>query len=197
MLRYGFLLLISAGLLSLNACNSGSNQQGDDADSSSLTKVDSIAHTQNNPASRDLQTTTDAIADSAISENLNIQETGSEIRMLILNEVLFEGNTANIQPDAEIVLEQAASMLNAKGSGKVMVTGHSGEGADPDLSRQRAKAVYDFLNKQTLKESLSLQYQGVGDRYPMLPNKNDDGTPNELNMRKNQRVEIVARRASN
>lgn len=196
MLRLGFFSFILASMLCFAACNSGSNQQ---EDSSALSKVDSIAHTENNPASRDLQSTTDAIPDSAISELLNIQESGGEIRMLILNELLFEENTANIMPDAELALEQAAAMLNSKATGKVMITGHSGVEDDADtqtLSKERAKAVFDFLQAQTLKESLSLQYQGVGNRYPMLANENEDGTPNELNRRKNQRVEIVARMVS-
>lgn len=193
MLRYPSLLLMFATTLILGACNHASNKQSGTSD---LSQGDSIARTDNNPASRDLQTT--ALPDSAISENLNIQETGSEFRMVILNEVLFEGNTAKIQEEEKFILEQAATLLNTRGDGKVMITGNSSMAGEPEeaLSRERAKAVFDFLKEQPLKADLNLQYQGVGNRYLMYPNDNEDGTPNEKNRRINQRIEIVSRRAS-
>ena len=138
------------------------------------------------------------LPDSAISENLNIQETGTELRMVVLNEVLFEEGTAKIQEEGQHILEQAAILLNTRGDGKVMITGNSGSEGDSEenlnLSKERAKVVFDFLNTQTLKTGLNLQYQGVGNQYPMMEETNADGTPNERNKRINQRVEIVSRR---
>jgi outer membrane protein OmpA-like peptidoglycan-associated protein len=183
--------LLALTLLSVVACN---NQQSNQSDAS---MNDSIAHTDNGPASRDLNT--EVQEPNFENSKLTFTETNTQLKLQLPNSDVFEEGTATIKAGEQATLKEAYKTINERGVGKVLITGNSGrEGdvtANTKLSTERAIAVVKWMNDKGLKKDVSLSSQGAGDRFPVVSYQLTDGSPNPQANEINDRIEITFRKS--
>jgi len=97
---------------------------------------------------------------------------------IVLRGVNFDINKAAIRPDAAVILDEAASILNSNAGSSVSVAGHTdstGTAAyNQGLSERRAKAVKDYLAGKGVDGS-RLSAVGYGASNPIASNSTADG----------------------
>lgn len=108
----------------------------------------------------------------------------------ILEGVNFEFDSARLRPDAVVILDEAATVLERRGDISVDVIGHTcsiGTNVyNQSLSERRAKSVYDyFVNKGIAADRLTTQ--GFGETKPAFSNASREGRA------KNRRVELYVK----
>ncbi len=106
---------------------------------------------------------------------------------IILRGINFDFDKADIKPEFEPVLDEAARILKDNPDVKVSIEGHTCS-MGPDkynqgLSERRAKSVFKYLVKKGIDLS-RLSAVGYGESRPMADNKTRDGR------RMNRRVEL-------
>lgn len=105
----------------------------------------------------------------------------------IIKQLKFEPGTAQFKHDSYRVLDELVSNLNDYPLGDFEINAYSdnqgNEAVSRKLTKDRAKAVYDYLREQGIVNPMV--YHGYGPVSPIAPND----TPE--NREKNQRVEIV------
>lgn len=105
-----------------------------------------------------------------------------------LADILFDFNKDTLRREVEFNLVKIATILNQFGEMKVLIEGHTDsigtEEYNLDLSRRRAKAVFDFLVSQGVTEG-RLSYDGYGEGRPVADNDTPEGR------QKNRRVDLV------
>lgn len=131
-------------------------------------------------------------------QDLKVKETATEIRIELAADVLFDFDKADIRPQAQQALKQAATFIREKAKGLVRVEGHTdSKGSDEynqKLSDRRAKAVKDWLaNKEGLKK-VRFSTKGLGETKPVAANAKADGSDDPEGRQKNRRVEIIMKR---
>jgi photosystem I P700 chlorophyll a apoprotein A2 len=130
-----------------------------------------------------------------VVDDLGGKDTDEGIEIDLPSGVLFDFNSAAIRPDAEPELEKVAAILGAYAEAEVVLTGHTdGVGSDADnqrLSEQRAESVRDELVQQHQVETARLTTEGKGEKEPVAPNENPDGTDNPAGREQNRRVEVL------
>jgi outer membrane protein OmpA-like peptidoglycan-associated protein len=128
-------------------------------------------------------------------QDIQVKETGSEIRIELAADVLFDFDKSNILPRAQSALKQAASLITEKAKGTVRIEGHSdAKGADAynqKLSERRAGAVKAWLVGKEGVRGVTFATRGFGAKNPVAPNANEDGSDNPAGRQKNRRVEII------
>lgn len=111
------------------------------------------------------------------------------ILLRLSSDVLFEFDSAEIQPNAEPILEKVAQIIREATKAKITIEGHTDMfGSDEynmRLSEQRAQAVASWLASQMGLEKRSFGIRGYGKSRPIV---NPYGTKEE--QAKNRRVEI-------
>ncbi len=104
-----------------------------------------------------------------------------------LENINFDFNSAKIQSNSISSLKEILKYIRQNNANQIMIVGHtSSEGSksfNMELSRLRAKSVYEYLIENGIKKS-SLRYEGRGDLEPIYTNDS------EKNREKNRRVEI-------
>jgi OOP family OmpA-OmpF porin len=65
-----------------------------------------------------------------------------------------------------------------------------------ELSRERAEAVKNWLVKNGNIQESSISVKGLGERYPVAPNTNENGADNPVGRALNRRVSIVVENPS-
>lgn len=136
---------------------------------------------------------------AGLTQDLEVKETPTEIRIELAADVLFEFDKAVILPKAEETLKQAAALIAEKASGTmVRIEGHTDAKGDDNynqrLSERRANAVKDwFLSKGGLTQ-IGFQTQGLGEQQPVAPNTKTDGSDDPEGRQKNRRVAIVVKK---
>jgi outer membrane protein OmpA-like peptidoglycan-associated protein len=130
---------------------------------------------------------------------LQVKETKTEIRLELAADVLFDFDKADLRPEAQATLKEAADFIRKHGGkGTVTIEGHTdGKGSDSynqKLSERRAQSVRDYFTKT---EKLSGQFaaKGFGKTKPVAPNAKPDGSDDPEGRQKNRRVEIVVRKS--
>jgi OOP family OmpA-OmpF porin len=97
---------------------------------------------------------------------------------IVLRGVNFDFDKAEIRPDAAVILDEAASILNSNTGSAVSVGGHTDSvGADAynqGLSERRAMAVKDYLAGKGVAGS-RLSAVGYGEANPIAANDTADG----------------------
>jgi outer membrane protein OmpA-like peptidoglycan-associated protein len=97
---------------------------------------------------------------------------------IVLRGVNFDFDKADIRPDAAVILDEAASILNDNPGRSVSVAGHTDSvGADAynqGLSERRAAAVKDYLVGKGVDGS-RLTTSGFGESSPIAANDTADG----------------------
>lgn len=112
-------------------------------------------------------------------------EKGATIR---LNNVFFDTGKYALRKQSLRELDRLVKLLNENATMKIEVAGHTDDvGADEtnlSLSRNRAKAVYDYLVTKGIP-AVRLSSKGYGETKPQLPNTNAE------NRQVNRRVEFT------
>jgi OOP family OmpA-OmpF porin len=110
-----------------------------------------------------------------------------EKKKIVLRGVNFDFDKSNIRPDAEPILDAAATALKEESSIAVSVEGHTdSRGTDAyneRLSVRRATAVRDYLVRHGI-DAQRLTVRGFGESQPVASNETDDGRA------QNRRVEL-------
>ncbi|MEM9992069.1 MAG: OmpA family protein, partial [Bacteroidota bacterium] len=109
-------------------------------------------------------------------------------KAVILKNVFFDTASAKLLAPSQGELNQLANLLKENPALRIQINGHTdnvGQAqANQQLSRARAKAVYDYLMQQGIAAS-RLQYEGFGADQPLASNTTPDGR------QKNRRTEFV------
>ena len=126
--------------------------------------------------------------------NLEARETERGV-VVNLPDVLFEFGQSDLTNDARAHVQSIAEVLNNQANGRrVSVEGHTdaigGDEANQRLSQRRADGVAGTLAASGVDQG-RITTTGYGERYPVAPNTNPDGSDNSSGRAKNRRVEVV------
>jgi OOP family OmpA-OmpF porin len=106
---------------------------------------------------------------------------------IVLRGVNFDFDRAEIRPDAAVILDEAASILNENPGVRIEVAGHTdATGTDEynqGLSERRAQSVVDYLAGKGVSAG-RLDAAGYGESKPVADNGTRDGRA------QNRRVEL-------
>jgi OOP family OmpA-OmpF porin len=106
---------------------------------------------------------------------------------MIINSVLFDFDSSAVKPEAAIMLEQAAIMLNQNTNDSIVITGYTcslgSAQYNLSLSERRAIAIKAALVDQGIEES-RLTAKGLGEADPVADNMIESGRE------RNRRVEF-------
>ena len=120
---------------------------------------------------------------------VNMSEGISRDGKIALYGITFDVNKAVIKPESEKALQIVIDYLNANASEKIIVVGHTDNTGifvkNITLSKERAKAVKDYLIAKGKINAARLLSDGVGALCPVATNTNEEGKA------LNRRVEIV------
>ena len=108
-------------------------------------------------------------------------------QIVIVKNVYFESGTAKLKITSEKGLSQLESMLNNHPFMDVQFNGYTdnkgNESTNRAISKERAKAIYDYLKKDGITNAIT--YKGLGGAKPLAPNDTEE------NKAKNRRIEMV------
>ena len=126
--------------------------------------------------------------------NLEARETERGV-VVNLPDVLFEFGRSDLTGDAQGRVQGIADVLNNQAQGRrVSIEGHTdaigSEEANQRLSERRAASVAGALTTSGVDQA-RVTTSGYGERYPVAPNTNPDGSDNSAGRAKNRRVEII------
>ncbi len=97
---------------------------------------------------------------------------------LAANPILFATGSADIDPESDAILQEAADAINAAPGIAVEVVGHTddqgAEARNQELSEQRANAVLDRLVELGV-DADRLTARGAGEAEPVADNETDEG----------------------
>ena len=128
-------------------------------------------------------------------QDLEIKETGTEVRIDLNADVLFDFDKADILPKAEETLTKAAAIIKERAKGTVRVEGHTDSKGDDAynmrLSDRRANAVRDWFRTKGGLANMQFATKGFGETQPIAPNAKPDGSDDPDGRQKNRRVEII------
>ena len=130
------------------------------------------------------------------TQDLQVKETATEIRIELAADVLFDFDKATIKPEAASALHNVAEIIKDKGKGRsVRIDGHTdGKGSadyNQKLSERRADSVKQWLGQKEGLAQVKMTTQGFGASKPVAPNTKPDGSDDPDGRQKNRRVEIV------
>lgn len=146
------------------------------------------------PATQDLRLT--VIDVGGKTQDLQVRETATEIRIELAADVLFDFDKATIKPEAASALHNVAEIIKDKGKGRsVRIDGHTdgkgGAAYNQKLSERRADSVRQWLAQKEGLGQVKMTTQGFGATKPVAPNTKPDGSDDPEGRQKNRRVEIV------
>lgn len=110
---------------------------------------------------------------------------------VVLDNVFFDIDKAELLPASQIELGYVIAMLNANPNLNIEIQGHTDSQGETThnqlLSERRAKAVYDYLLAHKIDKQ-RLTFKGYGKSKPKADNKTEDGR------QQNRRTEFVVTR---
>lgn len=117
-----------------------------------------------------------------------VEDEVDEVSVTLDANVLFEVDKWDISKKAEKRLTEVADDINDRGTGEVLITGHTdsngGTEHNQELSEKRAKSVLDEVKPNVDNSDVNLETVGKGEEDPVETNSTDDGRA------KNRRVTI-------
>ncbi len=130
------------------------------------------------------------------TEDLQVKETATEIRIELAAHVLFDFDKSTIKPEAASALHNVAEIIKDKGKGRsVRIDGHTdskgGDAYNQKLSERRAASVKQWLIEKEGLNTIKMSTQGFGAKRPVAPNTKPDGSDDPEGRQRNRRVEIV------
>lgn len=97
---------------------------------------------------------------------------------LAANPILFATGSADIDPESDAILQEAADAINAAPGIAVEIVGHTddqgAEARNQELSEERANAVLDRLVELGV-DAERLEARGAGEAEPVADNETDEG----------------------
>ena len=124
------------------------------------------------------------------NQDIQIENTGSELRVTMPQDLLFAVDSASVRPDLQGDLRALAGNLQDYPNTTVIITGHTddtgGESYNFDLSERRASAVGNVLTASGV-DFTRVRTFGRGEGSPIASNATEAGRA------QNRRVEIVIR----
>lgn len=131
-------------------------------------------------------------------QDLEVRETGQEVRIELAADVLFDFDKAELRSAAQATLHQAAGIIRDKAKGTVRIEGHTdskgNDAYNQELSERRANSVKIWLTDKEGLRNIQFSIQGFGAKKPVAPNTKPDGSDDPAGRQKNRRVEIVIRK---
>lgn len=118
---------------------------------------------------------------------------GSETNydILLPSDFLFDFDKYELRPEANDLLQKLKAHFATHKTNQVHVFGHTDSKGDDKynavLSQKRAIAVQKWVKENTGVFAMAL---GMGEREPLLPNENADGSDNPENRQRNRRVTV-------
>jgi OmpA-OmpF porin, OOP family len=110
-----------------------------------------------------------------------------------LENIYYEFNKAILLDESFGSLDRLVTMLNENPTMRIEIGGHTDSKGNDDynkkLSEARAQSVVDYLISKGIEAS-RLSAVGYGEKHPIAPNTNDDGTDNPEGRQKNRRTEF-------
>ena len=178
--------LIGGGLGALGGYMAGRQIEGQDT---ALDQQDSVLENQRQEIARNRQ-----LIEELKRKRLDARETERGV-VVNLPDVLFQYKKANLTVDAQDKVAYIANVLKKRGSNRrVAIEGHADSiGSDSfnqALSQKRAQSVAKELAYNGVDDS-RLTARGYGEKYPVAPNTNANGSDNPSGRAKNRRVEVV------
>lgn len=126
-----------------------------------------------------------------VMTNLDELKSGKAI---VLKNIFFDYNKANIKDNSRMELERLAKFLNANPSVKLEISGHTDSWGNDEynlrLSNSRAQAVVEYLVTKGGIRSSRLMPRGYGEKRPIAANEFPDGTDNPEGRALNRRIEL-------
>jgi outer membrane protein OmpA-like peptidoglycan-associated protein len=127
-------------------------------------------------------------------QDLEARETERGV-VVNLPDVLFAFARADLTPSAQRKVHDIAGVLNDRARDRrVSIEGHTdsvgNDTFNQQLSERRAESVTIALVDSGVSRK-RITTQGFGERYPVAPNANPDGTDDPTGRAKNRRVEVV------
>jgi len=108
-------------------------------------------------------------------------------KKVVLKNVFFETAKFDLKKSSEVELNKLARLLKANPSIKIEISGHTDNvgdaGVNLQLSKNRAKAVFDYLSTHNI-DSSRMSYKGYGETQPVADNSTEKGRA------KNRRTEF-------
>jgi len=134
---------------------------------------------------------------NAALKDLGAKVTGTEIRIELSADVLFDFDKADLLPKAIPELEKVATVLKSYPNGQCTIDGYTdGKGLkdyNQKLSERRAASVKTWLVAHNVSTSMSTR--GWGMAKPVAPNTLPNDKDNPEGRQKNRRVEIVVKKS--
>ncbi|MDQ6652660.1 MAG: OmpA family protein [Acidobacteriota bacterium] len=131
-------------------------------------------------------------------QDLQVKETGEEIRIDLAADVLFDFDKADLRPAAQQTLHQAADIIRQKAKGTVRIEGHTdskgNDAYNQKLSERRAASVKAWFTDKEGLGKVQFATQGFGAKKPVASNTKPDGSDDPEGRQKNRRVEIVLKK---
>ncbi|HLQ73086.1 MAG TPA: OmpA family protein [Bacillota bacterium] len=137
---------------------------------------------------------TDDSKEIDVPDNVELDIDGSDVTMLVPDDVLFDYDKYELKSDAKGTLDDIAKVLDESFNQKdldIEIAGHTdNEGSteyNMDLSEDRAKSVKDYLEKQIKNNEMTFETKGYADKKPTASNDTEEGQA------KNRRVEVIVK----
>ena len=135
-----------------------------------------------------------ALLEELKRRRLEVRETERGV-VVNLPDVLFTFDSIWLTEPARSAVAHIATTLRNHAQGRrVSIEGHTdalgSESYNMKLSQGRAQAVAHTLQSEGVY-GLQLITHGYGEKYPIAPNRNTDGSDNPAGRAKNRRVEVV------
>lgn len=132
------------------------------------------------------------------SNTVAVKVSHTEVRIDLASDVLFDFDSADIQPKARQTLARVAQLIGNRAKGKVRILGYTdGKGSaqyNQGLSERRAQSVKTWFVETDGLTLVDFATRGFGMRDPVAPNSKSDGSDNPQGRAKNRRVEIIIHR---
>jgi outer membrane protein OmpA-like peptidoglycan-associated protein len=130
-----------------------------------------------------------------ILRDMKAESMGTEVRVTLEGDVLFQFNKAEIRPEAEKALEKLDKAIGTIAHHKIIIEGHTDsvgtEAYNRTLSLKRAESVKQwFLAHSKNTKSIVFETRGLGEKDPVAPNTLEDGSDYPEGRAKNRRVDI-------
>lgn len=123
-----------------------------------------------------------------VAGDVQIEESPEQVGVVLDASVLFAFDSADLAPEAQSRLAEVAADIAARGTGEVVVTGHTDSDGDRSynqtLSEQRAQSVVAAL-QASAGGAVTFSAVGKGESDPVVSNDTDEGK------QANRRVTIV------
>jgi outer membrane protein OmpA-like peptidoglycan-associated protein len=99
-------------------------------------------------------------------------------KSVVLKNIFFETDKYNLQDKSRIELDKVNKLLKNNPGIRIEISGHTDNvgtsGYNLELSRNRAKAVYDYLIESGIAAN-QLQFKGYGESSPIATNESEQG----------------------